>query len=258
VRKILTIIPYFGGISAAPRQTELNNVEKYFKLCYESVLPFSSNIVVSVANDADFETVKNFGYELDIYKFTNIDPIFNPANLNRAAQQIELDHDFVYFTESDQIVYYRDLNYLLDTIEENKNLYIVPQRLEQIPAGKIEDRIMRFGTKKDRFVEFNGVLRKDNNPYVIANDPVGDEVEYNNDDMFYQNFNESSAYGAAFLCHKELFQRVKFHDSFYQPTETSAGHDILNTAGAICLKSYNPWEFNTDHLSGWEFNTKTL
>ena len=77
------------------------------------------------------------------------------------------------------------------------------------------------------------------------------------------------AYGAAFLCHRDLFNRVRFmdakfeithggkkYDIQYQPTETTAGHDLLRTEKSICLKSKDFFYFHTDHLSGYEFNKK--
>ena len=78
------------------------------------------------------------------------------------------------------------------------------------------------------------------------------------------------AYGAAYLCHRDFFNRVKFIDARFeimidgqshfvefQPTETTAGHDLLRTENAICLKSRDFFYFHVDHLSGYEFN-KTL
>lgn len=256
MKKILTIIPYFGGVSNAPRQTELNNVLKYFKLCYGSVEKFSHNIIVSVSNVEDYETVSSLGLDIEILKFYDIDPIFNPANMNRAVQQMNIEEDYIFFTESDQIIYYKNLDLLLDTIDKDKNIYIVPQRFEQIPANRVQDRKDRFGVSDNRFITWRGLLWQDNNPYVVANDPAGDEVEYDN--TFYRNFQEGPAYGAAFLCHKDLFMKATFHDSFYQPTETSAGHDLLNIPESICLKTTDYFDFFVDHLSGWEFNTKTL
>ena len=77
------------------------------------------------------------------------------------------------------------------------------------------------------------------------------------------------AYGAAFFCHRDLFNRVNFmdakfkfthkgkkYDIEYQPTETTAGHDLLRTEKSICLKSKDFFYFHVDHLSGYEFNKK--
>ena len=42
----------------------------------------------------------------------------------------------------------------------------------------------------------------------------------------------------------------------FQPTETTAGHDLLRTEDAICLKSRDFFYFHVDHLSGYDFNKK--
>ena len=109
--------------------------------------------------------------------------------------------------------------------------------------------------------------------------PVNQVYDYN--DYFYVNPSAHTthvdapeygqAYGAAFLCHRELFNRVTFINARfmikgkdgkefpfdYQPTETTAGHDLLRTKDSICLKSKDFFYFHVDHLSGYEFN-KTL
>ena len=75
------------------------------------------------------------------------------------------------------------------------------------------------------------------------------------------------AYGGSWLCHQDLFKKVDFIDARYtvvqdgktgviefQPTEQTAGHDLLRTPDSICLKSKDFFYFHVDHLSGYEFN----
>ena len=89
MKKFLAITPYFGGVSTAPRQTELNNVLRYFEQTYQSLKPHMTRLVVSVYNDVDYETVKGFGLNSDIrvIQLRDIDPIFLPANTVRLIQQ---------------------------------------------------------------------------------------------------------------------------------------------------------------------------
>ena len=294
MKKFLAVIPYFGGTSSAPRQTELNNVLRYFEYTYSSLKPYMTKLIVSVYNDEDYETIRPFSLNADIevMRINDIDPIFLPANTVRFIQSEGFDEEYIYFTESDQILYVKDISNLYKTIDYNKNIYIVPQRFEQIPKELVEARINKFeDTTENRFVEFEGALRDDNNPYVIANEPVtsafrpsdGKMVKVNQvyeyDDRFYINPSPATnwidspeygqAYGAAFLCHRDLFNRVKFmdakfkfthegkkYDIEYQPTETTAGHDLLRTEKSICLKSKDFFYFHVDHLSGYEFNKK--
>jgi len=294
MKKFLAITPYFGGISSAPRQTELNNVLRYFEYAYSSLKPYMTKLIVSVYNEKDYETIKHHGLnpDIEIIRIENIDPIFLPANTVRAIQKEGFDEEYIYYTESDQIFCAQDINNLYKTIDYNKNIYIVPQRFEQIPNELIPSRINEFkDTTADRFVEYDGALRENNNKYVVANEPItsnfkprdGDDLTvnrvYDYDEYFYINPPPASnwidspeygqAYGAAFLCHRDLFNRVKFmdarfkfthkgisHDIEYQPTETTAGHDLLRATNSICLKSKDFFYFHVDHLSGYEFNKK--
>ena len=294
MKKFLAVIPYFGGTSSAPRQTELDNVLRYFEYTYSSLKPYMTKLIVSVYNDKDYETIRPFSLNADIevMRINDIDPIFLPANTVRFIQSEGFDEEYIYFTESDQILYVQDINNLYKTIDYNKNVYIVPQRFEQIPTELVQSRIDKFeDTTENRFVEFEGALRDNNNPYVVANEPVtssfrpsdGKMVKVNQvyeyDEHFYINPAPATnwidspeygqAYGAAFLCHRDLFNRVKFmdakfkfthegkkYDIEYQPTETTAGHDLLRAPKSICLKSKDFFYFHVDHLSGYEFNKK--
>ena len=306
MKKFLAITPYFGGVSSAPRQTELNNVLRYFEHTYNSLKPFMTKLIVGVYNEADYNTLRQFQLNADIQvvrilnaESGEIDPIFLPASLVRSIQQHGFDEEYVYFTEADQILYVKDWNNVYNTIDNDKNIYIVPQRFEQIPHAAIAPRIEKYvDTTEGRFVDFDGVLKEDNNKYVVANEPVGPTYRshlvghssekvfpvnqvYDYDDYFYVNPSAHTthvdapeygqAYGAAFLCHRDLFNRVTFINSRfmikgrngiefpydYQPTETTAGHDLLRTQNSICLKSRDFFYFHVDHLSGYEFN-KTL
>ena len=306
MKKFLAITPYFGGVSSAPRQTELNNVLRYFEHTYNSLKPFMTKLIVGVYNEADYNTLRQFQLNADIQvvrilnaESGEIDPIFLPASLVRSIQQHGFDEEYVYFTEADQILYVKDWNNVYNTIDNDKNIYIVPQRFEQIPHAAIAPRIEKYAdTTEDRFIDFDGVLKEDNNKYVVANEPVGPTYRsqlvghssekvfpvnqvYDYDDYFYVNPSAHTthvdapeygqAYGAAFLCHRDLFNRVTFINSRfmikgrngiefpydYQPTETTAGHDLLRTQDSICLKSRDFFYFHVDHLSGYEFN-KTL
>ena len=298
MKKFLAVTPYFGGESSAPRQTELDNVLRYFEYMYSSLKPYMTRLIVSVYNDEDYEAIKLYGLnsDIDIIRIKDIDPIFLPANTMRIIQREGFDEEYIYFTESDQIFYAKDINNLYATIDNDKNIYLVPQRFEQIPHAAILPRIEKYAdTTEGRFVDFEGALREDNNKYVVANEPVSPSYEaerlggkkeilqvnqtYNHDEYFYVNPAPATdwidapeygqAYGAAFLCHRDLFKKVTFIDARftikkdgkefpfdYQPTETTAGHDLLRTENSICLKSRDFFYFHVDHLSGYEFNKK--
>ena len=160
MKKFLAITPYFGGISSAPRQTELDNVLRYFEHTYNSLKPYMTRLMVGVYNDADYEVLKplQLNYDIEVLKFKNIDPVFLPANTVRYIQKKGFDEEYVYFTESDQIIYAQDWNNIYTTIDNDKNIYIVPQRFEQIPNELIQARIEKYDdTTEARFVDFDGI-----------------------------------------------------------------------------------------------------
>ena len=66
MKKFLAITPYFGGVSSAPRQTELNNVLRYFEHTYNSLKPLMTKLIVGVYNDADYNTLRPFQLNSDI------------------------------------------------------------------------------------------------------------------------------------------------------------------------------------------------
>ena len=98
MKKFLAITPYFGGTSSAPRQTELNNVLRYFEYTYSSLKPYMTQLIVSVYNDKDYETIRSFGLnsDINIIRITDIDPIFLPANTVRLIQEQGFEEEYVY------------------------------------------------------------------------------------------------------------------------------------------------------------------
>ena len=289
--KFIVVTPYFGGISSAPRQTELSNVTRYFVETYKNLKPLSNHFIVSVSNDNDYETVKNLGFDIEILYVKDIDPIFLPANTSRIIQKRDFSENYMYYTEADQLLYAKDIYRILDTIEIDKNVYVVPQRFCQIPNEVIERRRARYKDRNEdddsRYVEFDGIDKEDDNKYCIECAPWAlateetinanmsrkwsfmpgyDEERYDwfynkywnpafNDHLYTNSINDE-AYGGAYLCHMDLFKKVTFKDSDWQPTEHTAGHDLLATYNSMCLKTIDYYDFHIDHLSGYDFNKK--
>ena len=51
MKKFLAMTPYFGGTSSAPRQTELDNVSRYFEKMHSSIEPYMTKLIVAVSSD---------------------------------------------------------------------------------------------------------------------------------------------------------------------------------------------------------------
>ena len=273
-KKTITIIPYFGGISNySPDHTQqaLDTREEWFRYCLHSVKKISDFVMVGCCNEKDFSTLQPFTLDnqIKVLYFRELDkPEFLPYVLALNIQEGFKEgsnsfFEFVYYTEMDQIFYAKNLDGMKDIIKKDKNVYFSPQRFEQIPAENVGKRKNRFSVAEDRFVDFNGIFRENNNPYVVCNEPM--EIE-DYDDNFYTNKKRKiiyedltsghygGAYGAAWFTSAELFLDVKFESIEFQPTEQIGGHCLLRHPKSKCLKSKDYFHFHVDHLSGYEFN----
>tara|TARA_R110000744_G_scaffold9052_5_gene29463 strand:+ start:4208 stop:5131 length:924 start_codon:yes stop_codon:yes gene_type:complete len=291
--KFLTITPYFGGISEAPRQTDLSKVLRYFVDTYNNLTDKSSQFIVSVANDKDYSDITNLGFDVEVLYIKDINPIFLPANTCREIQKRNITQEYVWYTEADQLLYCKDIDFVLDMINENHNVCVMPQRFCQIPNEIIQRRRERYKDRNEdhisRYPEFDGIDKENNNKYCIECAPWSlatsmsmfantskvssfsgtwdvDKYKwffdnYGNDaynGRYYINVINDESYGAAYLCHRDLFNKVSYVDSQWQPTEHTGGHDILAQPDSICIKSVDYKEFFIDHLSGYDFNKKLL
>ena len=67
MKKFLALTPYFGGTSSAPRQTDLDNVLRYFEYTYSTLKPLMTKLIVGVYNDADYNTLRPFQHQIFFY-----------------------------------------------------------------------------------------------------------------------------------------------------------------------------------------------
>ena len=274
-KEVISIIPYFGGMSKfSPDHTQqaLDLRQKWFDYCLQSLKGFTHTFFIGCCNDKDYRLLQPYRMSgnMSLIKFELDRPEHLPAYLAFEVQKMIKRPDaasistlpYVYYTEMDQVFYTQNFEALTDILAKDKDVYIAPQRFEQIPRHKVEMRKKRFNVSSDRFVEFKGVFA-DNNPYVVANEPW--KVS-SYDDNFYVNekgntniLDDSSyggAYGAAYFTSKELFSKVQFTALDFQPTEQTGGHDLFRTKDSVCIKSKDLFLFHVDHLSGYEFNKK--
>lgn len=274
-KEVISIIPYFGGMSRfSPDHTQqaLDLRHKWFDYCLQSLKDFTHTFFIGCCNDKDYKLLQPYRMSgnISIVKFELDRAEHLPAHLAFEVQKMMKRPDaapistmpYVYYTEMDQVFYTQHFEVLRDILAKDKNVYIVPQRFEQIPRHKVEMRKKRFNVASERFVEFKGVFA-DNNPYIVANEPWN-ITSY--DDNFYVNekgnvnaLDDSSyggAYGAAYFTSKELFSKTQFTALDFQPTEQTGGHDLFRMEDSVCIKSKDFFFFHVDHLSGYEFNKK--
>lgn len=272
MRDVVCIIPYYGGISKySPDHTAqaLNSRERWFFYCLHSLKKVVKKFYVGCCNENDSNVLQNYSLmnNFNIIKFDGIKAEFLPYHLVKQVQKIysdeEEDSPYVYYTEMDQVLYCKDFENLKNICKKDQYVYFSPQRFEQIPTNKVEERKRRFNVSDDRFIKFRGYLSEDNNPYVNANEPMEtesyDENFYLNkkNDLIYKDLTigyYGGAYGAAWFTSSKLFNEVQFDAIEFQPTEQIGGHCLLRHPKSKCLKSKDYFYFHVDHLSGYEFN----
>ena len=270
----ISIVPYFSGISNySPEHTQqaLESRYEWFRYCLYSLQKISTPIFIGCCNEKDFKVIEPLARDskIKILYFRGLEkPEFLPYVLVDKIKQAfdpvnNQDIKYVYYTEMDQILYVKDLQGAKKIIDNDYNVYFSPQRFEQIPKENVDKRKEEFSVGDERFVEFEGVFRENDNPYVVANEPVIIE-DYNEDyyvnlapdeeKKFYDAKCYAGAYGAAYLCSTKLFLETEFLAIDYQPTEQIGGHCLFRTKNSKCLKSKDLFHFHVDHLSGYEFN----
>jgi hypothetical protein len=233
---LLSIIPYFGGDSSAAHSSKQTRLI-YFVKTYESLIGISDKIIVSVCTEEDFKVIDGLHFNIEIMSFKGMDPIFLPYYTMKELQK-SIRHDFIYYTEADQILYIEEQEMIFHAL--NENVYIVPQRLEKLYKN--------FGAERGDIVIFNG------EKYVVCNKTNRNNLIYFKNNNFYINQDQINAFGGAFLCNKDLLKRVVFTASTILPIEQISGFNIFFTPGAICLKTTKILEFFVDHLSGFEYH----
>jgi hypothetical protein len=214
----VVLMPYFSGDSPEAHSHPRNR-PGYLVRTVMSVRPLASRIIIGVRpEDAPFIKKERLG---EVAEFDCI-PWYIPSNLCRWAQK-ELPDDikYVYFTDSDQILYYKDE--VLNRVYGND--YLIPHRLEDVaPDGSSGHVIVEFGGKKLA---------------ILTGIPEGDG--------FYYPQGMIPRFAAAFLASRELFNSVNFADSPSLPLEHTNGFDIAATGRTV--KTSNWQDFFVDHLS---------
>lgn len=249
IENSLGLVPYygFGGYS------NLKEIEKhyghlsnnrihysvYFIKCINSLMQYCENIIVSVQNDLDYKFVSSIkeclglNYGIVYNKCKSID---NPISLLIHIQnnRIHKEYKYILYTECDQILYFDSKKYIQE-LDENKYNYISFHRLlENYMKDEISHK--QFNT--------NTVALFDNKEYFVC--CWQDMCEY--DDFFTFHTTNAGAYGGAYLCTSELFDKIKFQLTDNSPCE-SASHQVFQCAD-LALKTIDPYNGFIINLSG--------
>ena len=222
---------------------------EFCKLTCESLTAFDK-IIVCCQNELDYSSLQDLTGNVEaIYIEGYINPLFLSYYTVSYLQNICLDYDYVYYTESDQILHCNIWS-MLETFA-NDDIYIAPHRLDRVPKEKLEARLERFNTPRGFVVDFESDYSNEG-ACVISNHPLVDE-DICLINGFYKNQSIHSAYGGAWFATKKLFVDTEF---LCKPPlgENIGGHCLFNKEGVMCLKSSLWREFFVEHLSSYYAN----
>ncbi|MBX7145609.1 MAG: hypothetical protein K1X79_14250 [Oligoflexia bacterium] len=224
---VLSVVPYFGGSGPAahsPRERRLGYLRQTIANIQQC---FTGPTLISVCNDQDRASVEGLG--AIVMAIPEIDPALLPASTMTILQRDLPAFTHLYYCEGDQILSWRaDLNFWSIL---NADTYLIPHRLEE-PFGQV-------GRDKGPMLEVGG------REFVVANDQT-EKSSFLDD--YYRCNSEHTAFGGAYLCSREFFQRVKYEFSSTFPVEHASGFDPFACA-RNALKTSNFTDFFVEHLS---------
>ncbi len=149
-KQTVVVMPFLGGAMGAGH-SELGNRFEYLKACFWSFYEFCPNIVAGVARQEDVDWgMKESG--LPFYDMILVENLPKSAGLPVGlTQQIkkrlvsgEYDFEYIFFTESDQILISRELPLMHDHLKKWPDRMILPHRL--MPYS---DRVIQEVHKRD-------------------------------------------------------------------------------------------------------------
>ena len=277
------IIPFYGGHESVNDSIVRRNLD-WLVQTVDSISRYCSNITVAVCNSRD-ENLLNSVSGITVASL-DCDPLYLPISACRYVQQLQLKDCFIIYTEADQVFNIKNIDKISSVILSNKNAYVSPHRCVRLTGNEKFGPWERFGhhiptedgSHPERYLFLRERFFHDGFEYVVDNKPHA--MLWNNenfaivmngqawnygffmhsrvvDETFYINTIEGCAYGAAYMCHSDLFNRVMFVQAEEFPLERASGFDIYRTPEAVALKTLNNEYFWVDHLSHREGSTST-
>jgi hypothetical protein len=143
-QRTVVVMPFLGGAMGAGH-SELGNRFEYLKACFWSFYEFVPNIVAGVSRQEDVDwAFKESGlpfYDIillpDLPKSAGL-PVGTTQQVKKRLQSGQYDFDYIFFTESDQILITRELQLMYENLKRYPHRMLLPHRL--MPYS---DRVMK-------------------------------------------------------------------------------------------------------------------
>lgn len=144
VNRTVVVMPFLGSDMGAGH-SKLENRYQYLKACFWSLYAEFPYVVAAVKSIGDYTYARNES-GLPFYDVLLLQNLPKSASLPVATvQQTKArlvdgrwDFDFIYFTESDQIIVVRDHERLYDHLRQNPRHMIIPHRLIPYPVDVLK------------------------------------------------------------------------------------------------------------------------
>ena len=171
-KRTVVIMPFLGGAMGAGHSV-LSNRYVYLVACFWSIYKYIPNIIVSVASEADVEWAKNkSGMPFyDVFHMKGLPksaalPVATTQETRRRILDGRLDFDYIFYTESDQILLWRDPSHLYDYLRVYPEHMLLPHRLMAYPPRVLEEihhrtlsanHVSRYDTLKESLLAWTNM-----------------------------------------------------------------------------------------------------
>lgn len=141
--RTVAIMPFLGGAMGAGH-SELANRYIYLRACFWSLYQFMPHIVAGVTRQSDVDWIRNQS-GLPFYDVFLLDALPKSASLpvstvkeaRRRLLSGEWDFDYVFYTESDQVLIWRTQNLSYHYLDRHPGIMLIPHRLMAYPDSVI-------------------------------------------------------------------------------------------------------------------------
>lgn len=148
-KRTVAIMPFLGGAMGAGHSV-LSNRYVYLEACFWSIYKLIPNIVMAVTTQADVD----WGMEesglpfLDVFLMQGLPkgaslPVATTQETKRRLISGKLDFDYVFYTESDHILLWRDPLYFYNYLKQYPGHMLLPHRLMAYAPRVIEEVHLR-------------------------------------------------------------------------------------------------------------------
>ena len=234
IPKCLGIISFYSGNWREKENKKIVN-HVYLIKTISSLTQYVDKIILYVCEDG-LDFLLNLFENLEIKKIfvpkeLESDKLVYPVGKYGLLDRAWENYDFVFFTESDQIIYSNNLYQIASKLSNNQ--YLSPHRLEK----KYKNYNQKFNQQ---------IIIYDNLDYVLYNHFPNQFIDLND---FWEAKTFISSYGASWIARTSFIDNLDFNKksncSLHIPCKVlfESGH---------ALKTKNIFDFFVDHLSGFD------